>query len=104
MPDTPVAFRNGEPYDRGMEERVSRLEEGMREVKTSVDRLDERVGRLEDRMARIETTVTEIKAMLAATLPHLATKAELAAGLTDHTACFAQIDTRIAALTVALTE
>lgn len=41
--------------------------------------------------------MTEIKAMLAATLPHLATKAELTAGLAE------QRD-RIAELAVAMTE
>jgi hypothetical protein len=64
MPDIPVARHDGGPYDRGMEARISRLEEDMREVKSAVGRL--------------EATTIEIKAMLAATLPHLATKAELA--------------------------
>jgi hypothetical protein len=64
MPDIPVAGHGGGPYDRGMEARISRLEEDMREVKSAVGRL--------------EATTIEIKAMLAATLPHLATKAELA--------------------------
>ena len=47
-----------------MEARITRLEEDMRDVKSAV--------------ARLEATTIEIKAMLAATLPHLATKAELA--------------------------
>ncbi len=64
MPDTPVAGHDGGPYDRGMEARISRLEEDMREVKSAVGRL--------------EATTIRIEAMLAATLPHLATKAELA--------------------------
>ena len=64
MPDTPVAPQSGAPYDPVMEIRVSRLEEDMRE---------ERAAR-----SRTEATVIEIKAMLAATLPHLATKADLA--------------------------
>jgi hypothetical protein len=64
MPDIPVARHDGGPYDRGMEARISRLEEDMRDVKSAVGRL--------------EATTIEIKAMLAATLPHLATKAELA--------------------------
>ena len=64
MPDIPVAGHGGGPYDRGMEARISRLEEDMREIKSAVGRL--------------EATTIEIKAMLAATLPHLATKAELA--------------------------
>jgi hypothetical protein len=64
MPDIPVAGYGGGPYDRGMEARISRLEEDMREVKSAVGRL--------------EATTIRIEAMLAATLPHLATKAELA--------------------------
>ena len=64
MPDIPVAGQTGGPYDRGMEARITRLEEDMRDVKSAV--------------ARLEATTIEIKAMLAATLPHLATKAELA--------------------------
>ncbi len=64
MPDTPVAPHGGGPYDPVMEIRVSRLEEDMRDVKSSI--------------ARLEMTTVEIKTMLAATLPHLATKADLA--------------------------
>ena len=64
MPDIPVAGQTGGPYDRGMEARITRLEEDMRDVKSAIGRL--------------EATTIEIKAMLAATLPHLATKAELA--------------------------
>ena len=64
MSDIPVAGQTGGPYDRGMEARITRLEEDMRDVKSA--------------MARLEATTIEIKAMLAATLPHLATKAELA--------------------------
>jgi hypothetical protein len=64
MADIPVAGHGGGPYDRGMEARISRLEEDMREVKSAVGRL--------------EATTIRIEAMLAATLPHLATKAELA--------------------------
>ena len=64
MADTPVADHGGSPYDPVMEIRVSRLEEDMRDVKSSITRL--------------EMTTVEIKTMLAATLPHLATKADLA--------------------------
>jgi hypothetical protein len=64
MPDTPVAPHGGGSYDPVMEIRVSRLEEDMRDVKSSI--------------ARLEMTTVEIKTMLAATLPHLATKADLA--------------------------
>ncbi len=97
MPDTPIAPYNGDPYHPRMEERVTRLEESMQEVRTSLSRLDERTQRLEN-------TMTEIKAMLAATLPHLATKAELTAGLAEHTKLFAEQNSRIADLTVALGE
>jgi hypothetical protein len=64
MPDVPVAGKDGSPYDRGMEARITRLEEDMREVKSAV--------------ARLEASTIRIETMLAATLPHLATKAELA--------------------------
>jgi hypothetical protein len=64
MPDIPVAGQGGGPYDPGMEARISRLEADMRDVKSAV--------------ARLEATTIRIEAMLAATLPHLATKAELA--------------------------
>jgi hypothetical protein len=49
---------------------VSRLEEEMREVKGTVSRFRAAV-------ADIRHTVTRIEATLAATLPHLATKAEV---------------------------
>jgi len=48
-----------------MEARISRLEEDMREVKATG--------------ARLEAAAIRIETMLSATLPHLATKAELAA-------------------------
>ncbi len=71
MPDTSVAQQGGGPYDPGMEARVPRLEEHMSDVKSAVATLDART-------ARLEVAVAEIKAMLTATLPHLATKAEVA--------------------------
>lgn len=52
------------PYDPAMEVRVSRLEDDMRDTKAAI--------------ARLEATTIEIKTMLSATLPHLATKADLA--------------------------
>jgi hypothetical protein len=70
MPGTSLEQPDGGPYDPGMEARVSRLEEGMREVQSSIDRLEERT-------ARLEVGIAEIKAMLEATLPNLATKAEV---------------------------
>jgi hypothetical protein len=64
MPDVPVAGGGGSPYNPDMEARLSRLEEDMREVKAT--------------NTRLEAAVIRIEAMLTATLPHLATKAELA--------------------------
>lgn len=64
MPDTPVAPPPGGPYDPLMEARVSRLEDEMREEKLA--------------RARLEASVVRIEAMLAATLPNLVTKADLA--------------------------
>jgi hypothetical protein len=62
MPDTPVEPKPDAPYP-AMEMRVSRLEGEVHEMKGT--------------MGRLELLVTEIKATLDATLPHLATKAEL---------------------------
>ena len=62
MPDTPVEPNSDAPYP-GLEMRVSRLEGDVHEMKGT--------------MSRLELLVTEIKATLDATLPHLATKAEL---------------------------
>ena len=64
MPDTPVAPHEGAPYDPAMEARVSRLEEDMRDVKAG--------------WSRMEATLVRVEALLEATLPHLATKAQLA--------------------------
>lgn len=50
----------------------------MRDVQSAISRLETTTSRLEERMGRLEVAVAEIKAMLAATLPHLATKAEVA--------------------------
>jgi hypothetical protein len=54
----------------------------MGDVKSAIASLDARV-------ARVEIAVIEIKAMLAATLPHLATKAEVAELRTEMVAGFA---------------
>lgn len=70
MPDTQVESKDDHPYP-ALELRVSRLETDVHEVKAT--------------MSRLELLVTEIKATLDATLPHLATKAELA-GLRTETA------------------
>jgi hypothetical protein len=64
MPDTLIAGRDSGPYDPGMEVRVSRLEDDMRDVKSDLKEL--------------RATTIRIEAMLSATLPHLATKADLA--------------------------
>ncbi len=71
MPDTPVESTSRGPYDPSLEPRVSRLEEDMREVKAAS-------GRLETMVADVRQAVTRIEATLTATLPHLATKAEIA--------------------------
>ncbi len=83
MPDTPVAPRDGGPYDPLMEARVSRLEEDMRDVKTTLPRL--------------EAAVIRIETMLAATLPHLATKADLAEVRTEMKADHASLRTELKA-------
>jgi hypothetical protein len=69
MPDAPVESKADDPYHSGLVTRVSRLEDDVRDVKAT--------------MGRLELLVTEIKATLDVTLPHLATKAGLAARRTD---------------------
>jgi hypothetical protein len=59
---------DGEPYDRSVEERVSRLEKGMQEVKSAIGQLQATTARLEDRLGRVEIGIAR----------DLATKAELA--------------------------
>jgi chromosome segregation ATPase len=97
MPDTPVADRDGGPYDPSVERRVMRLEEDGRQVNAAIAGLEMKVDRLETKVDRIETVVdrldgalqrlelgfVRLETMLAATLPHLATKAELAATRAD---------------------
>ena len=78
MPDAPVAPPGGAPYDPVMEPRVSRLAEDMHDVKASNARLEATTARLDATTARLEAAIIEIKAILTATLPHLATKADLA--------------------------
>jgi hypothetical protein len=60
MPDTPVEQRRDDPYHPGLEPRVSRLEDDVHEIKATMRNLEQIVVRIE------------------ATLPHLATKADLA--------------------------
>ncbi len=59
MPDTPI-----DRPERDLEPRVAHLEEDMRDVKAT--------------LARLEPMIVRIDATLTATLPHLATRAELA--------------------------
>lgn len=60
MPDLPLERAAGGPYDRGMEQRVSRLEDAMRDNTAAI--------------ARIDVAVAEIRAVM----PSMATKAEIA--------------------------
>jgi chromosome segregation ATPase len=60
VPDSPLERGDGSPYDRGMEQRVTRLEDAMRDNTAAI--------------ARIDIAVTEIRVVL----PSLTTKAELA--------------------------
>jgi hypothetical protein len=60
MSDTPLEYAAGGPYDRLLEVRVSRLEVDMRDIRAV--------------LGRLEPMIVEMRA----TLPHLATKAELA--------------------------
>ena len=99
MPDTPIAMPERGPYDPSVEQRFSRLEEDVRDLKAiavSIDgrfanfdarfasldarfaNLDSRFDRFEARTTRVEEALIELKTMFAATLPHLATKADLA--------------------------
>ena len=64
MPDIPVEGSGLRAYDPGMEARVARLEEDMREVKGV--------------LGRLEPVIMRMDAFITATLPHLATKADLA--------------------------
>jgi chromosome segregation ATPase len=83
MPDTPVAPHDGGPYDPVMEARVSRLEEDMREVKAT--------------LPRMEASIIRIETMLAATLPHLATKADVAELRTEMKADYTSLRTEMKA-------
>ena len=81
MPDTPVEPKPDAPYP-GLEMRVSRLEGDVHEMKGT--------------MRRLELLVTEIKATLDATLPHLATKAELSDMRAEWKGDLAQLRTEVA--------
>lgn len=71
MPDSPIDKHFPNPYDPSMELRITRLEDDMRDVKGAV-------SRLETSLADVRQSVTRIETMFAATIPHLATKADLA--------------------------
>src|ERR1700722_4603303 len=62
--DTPVEPKPGDPYHPDLKARVSRLEDDVHDMTAT--------------LGRVEISVAEIKAMLSATLPRLAAKAELA--------------------------
>ena len=64
MPDTPVEQRRDDPYHPDLGVRVSRLEDDVHDIKAT--------------MRNLEQIVVRIEATLNATLPHLATNAELA--------------------------
>lgn len=85
MPDTGIAPSERGPYDPSMEQRVSGLEGDVRDLKAIAVGLDARFAsidgrfeRMEARTTRIEETLIELKTLFTATLPHLATKADLA--------------------------
>jgi hypothetical protein len=84
MNDFPVEFAPPEPYDSGMEKRVTRLEEDMRDVKSV--------------LSRLEPMIIRIDASLAATLPHLATKVEVTDLRAEMNQKFAAVDVKIADL------
>ena len=82
MPDIPVAGHGDDEYDPHMEERMSRVEADIHDLTASTRRLEDTTSRLEHAMVRLE-------AKLDATLPHLATKAEVAELRADMVAGFA---------------
>jgi hypothetical protein len=62
--DGPVEPSGGGPYDRDPEPRLSRVENDVRDIK--------------DTLVELKVVVARMEAKLDATLPHLATKAEIA--------------------------
>ena len=72
-----------------MEERISRVEENISDMKSSVGRLEETAKDLRDTTSRLEVAIVRVEANLDATLPHLATKAEVAELRADMVAGFA---------------
>jgi hypothetical protein len=61
-----------------VEERVSRLEEGTLHLKSAVGEVQTTTNGLEATGARLETGIAENESMVAVTLPHLATNADVA--------------------------
>lgn len=83
MNDFCLATEAPAPYVVAMEDRVARLEDDMRDVKSVL-------SRLEPMMIRIDATLTS-------TLPHLATKADLAELRSDTRAEMADLSTGLRA-------
>ena len=82
MPDTPVEQRRDDPYHPELGARVSRLEDDVQDIKAT--------------MRNLEQVVVRIEATLNATLPHLATKAELADMRSELKVEIAQVRTDLA--------
>jgi hypothetical protein len=78
MPDQPVEARGAEPYPHRLKTRVSRLEGDMSDVATSIACLETTTERLDGRIGRLEAGFARLEAPFTATLPHLATKDDIA--------------------------
>jgi hypothetical protein len=78
MPDQPVERSDPTPYPPALEVRVSRLEQDSRDIRETMARLEAAVTRLEAKTDRLEVKFD-------ATIPHLATKEDLA-GVKEHVA------------------
>src|ERR1700722_17713717 len=82
MPDSPLERVAGGPYDRGMEQRVTRLEETMRDNTAAISRIDVAVAEvraiLPSLASKTEIGQLATKAELAQQIAPLATKTELA--------------------------
>jgi hypothetical protein len=81
MTESSVAPAGRRPYDLPVEDRVSRLESDMHEVKSV--------------LSRLEPMIVRIDATLTATLPNLATKAEVANLRSDMTREISDLRTEI---------
>lgn len=67
--------------ERNIDERVAILEQIARDSTAAMRSLDERLRSLDEHLRRVDETVVRIDERLNTALPHLATKAELTAGL-----------------------